>query len=65
MDHEISSPLFSAIIYAANRAGGIHGTIQPDLIGQQVSHGCVRMLNKDVEELYDIVPIGAKVLITE
>ena len=44
---------------------GIHGTIQPDLIGQQVSHGCVRMLNKDVEELYDLVPISAKVSITE
>jgi lipoprotein-anchoring transpeptidase ErfK/SrfK len=44
---------------------GIHGTIQPALIGQQVSHGCVRMLNQDVEELYDIVPIGTEVFITD
>ncbi|MBU4304144.1 MAG: L,D-transpeptidase family protein [Candidatus Omnitrophica bacterium] len=44
---------------------GIHGTIQPDLIGQQVSHGCVRMLNKDVEELFDIVPLGTKVVIID
>ncbi|MBU1086975.1 MAG: L,D-transpeptidase family protein [Candidatus Omnitrophica bacterium] len=44
---------------------GIHGTIQPDLIGQQVSHGCVRMLNKDVEELFDLVPTGTKVSIID
>jgi len=43
---------------------GIHGTTQPKLIGQQVSHGCVRMLNEDVEELYDIVPQGIKGTIT-
>ncbi|MCM8812347.1 MAG: L,D-transpeptidase family protein [Candidatus Omnitrophica bacterium] len=42
---------------------GIHGTIRPDLIGQQVSHGCVRMRNKDVEELYVLVPEGTKVTI--
>ena len=44
---------------------GIHGTIQPDLIGQQISHGCVRMLNKDIEELFDLVPTGTKVSITD
>lgn len=44
---------------------GIHGTTEPHLIGQQVSHGCVRMRNEDVEELYEILPSGAKVAITE
>lgn len=44
---------------------GIHGTIYPELIGQQVSHGCVRMLNEDVEELYSLIPIGTRVLITD
>jgi len=43
---------------------GIHGTTEPNLIGQQVSHGCVRMRNEDVEELYDILPPGTKVAIT-
>jgi LysM repeat protein len=44
---------------------GIHGTIYPELIGQSVSGGCIRMKNADVEELYDIIPIGTKVLIVE
>lgn len=42
---------------------GIHGTIHPDTIGQQVSAGCVRMLNEQVEELYAIVPQGTEVII--
>jgi TolA-binding protein/LysM repeat protein len=42
-------------------AYGIHGTIEPDSIGTSVSHGCVRMLNGDVEELYDLVGVGTPV----
>jgi len=38
---------------------GIHGTIEPESIGRNVSEGCVRMLNKDVEELFDLVVVGA------
>lgn len=37
---------------------GIHGTNKPWLIGQDVSSGCVRMFNDDVEKLYAQVPIG-------
>ena len=44
---------------------GIHGTIYPQLIGQSVSGGCVRMKNKDVEELYDMIPVGTKVTIID
>jgi LysM repeat protein len=44
---------------------GIHGTIFPEQIGQSVSKGCVRMKNEDVEELYEVVPIGTAVIITE
>lgn len=43
---------------------GIHGTNQPESIGTAASHGCVRMLNEDVNELYDIVPLGTPVKIT-
>lgn len=42
---------------------GIHGTVEPKLLGTQASSGCVRMLNRDVEELYTIVPLGTKVII--
>lgn len=42
---------------------GIHGTNRPDSIGKHKSHGCIRMRNRDVLELYDIVPVGTKVTI--
>ena len=35
---------------------GIHGTTEPEKIGQAASLGCVRMLNEEVEELYDFIP---------
>jgi hypothetical protein len=43
---------------------GIHGTNRPEFIGQYVSNGCIRMLNPDVEWLYDWIPIGTSVIIT-
>ena len=42
---------------------GIHGTNAPWTIGNQVSKGCIRMHNKDVLELAQIIPIGTKVTI--
>ncbi|QZY57554.1 L,D-transpeptidase [Crassaminicella profunda] len=42
---------------------GIHGTNNPSSIGKAVSHGCIRMYNKDVIELYNLVPIGTSVKI--
>jgi lipoprotein-anchoring transpeptidase ErfK/SrfK len=43
----------------------IHGTNKPNLIGQRVSHGCVRMNNEDVEKLVDQqLPLGIPVFIT-
>lgn len=42
---------------------GIHGTNEPSSIGRAVSHGCVRLLNEDVEKLYDMVAVGTPVYI--
>ena len=42
---------------------GIHGNRDENEIGKQVTQGCIRMKNKDVEELYDIVPVGTEVII--
>lgn len=42
---------------------GIHGTIEPDSIGKNASRGCIRMLSKDVEEVYDLLVIGSQVKI--
>ena len=44
---------------------GIHGTTEPDKIGMQVTAGCVRMRNEDVEELYSLVPVNTKVTIVD
>jgi len=44
---------------------GIHGTTIPDSIGKHATAGCVRMLTEEVEELYDVLPIGAEVTIIE
>jgi hypothetical protein len=41
----------------------IHGTTSPDSIGRYASHGCIRMHNEQVEELYNLVPVGTKVII--
>jgi lipoprotein-anchoring transpeptidase ErfK/SrfK len=42
----------------------IHGTNQPGLIGGFVSHGCIRMLNADVTDLYGRVSVGTTVVVT-
>jgi lipoprotein-anchoring transpeptidase ErfK/SrfK len=42
---------------------GFHGTPQPELLGQAVSHGCVRMRNSDVVELYGRVSVGTPVIV--
>jgi lipoprotein-anchoring transpeptidase ErfK/SrfK len=44
---------------------GIHGTTEPQSLGKQVTEGCVRMANPDVEELYTIIPIGTEVTIVD
>lgn len=44
---------------------GLHGTKAPEYIGQYVSSGCIRMFNTDIEELFNIVPFGTKVIIKE
>jgi len=42
---------------------GIHGTLESSSIGHAASHGCIRMFNDDVAELYSLVPIGTEVAI--
>ncbi len=44
---------------------GIHGTWERDSIGKQSSAGCIRMLNEDVEELFDLVPRKTTVIIAD
>ncbi|CFX27077.1 L,D-transpeptidase catalytic domain [Syntrophomonas zehnderi OL-4] len=44
---------------------GIHGTDKPYSIGASMSHGCIRMRNRDVEDLYPRIPVGTTVKIVE
>jgi hypothetical protein len=44
---------------------GIHGTNEPYTIGKYASKACVRMLNSQVNEVYDLAPIGTKVRIVD
>ena len=41
----------------------LHGTNEPWSIGEQMSSGCVRMLNEDIADLYERVPVGTRVLV--
>ncbi|MGI6669117.1 MAG: L,D-transpeptidase [Acetivibrionales bacterium] len=49
--------------YKDGRTLGIHGNNEPYSIGKNVSHGCIRMINSDAEELFDVVPLSAPVWI--
>lgn len=47
------------------RIYGIHGTNQPESIGKNVSNGCIRMQNEAIESLYDIIPLGTKIVVVK
>lgn len=42
---------------------GIHGTNQEELVGQAVSHGCVRMRDRDIQEVFEDVAIGTPIIV--
>lgn len=44
---------------------GIHGTVAEDTLGRKASNGCIRLRDRDVEELFDIVPLKTTVVIKE
>lgn len=62
-----SNPLGTRWIgwYRENRPSslGFHGTSDPDGVGGRVSLGCIRMHNEDVEELFEILPLQARVFV--
>ncbi|QIB36032.1 L,D-transpeptidase family protein [Ancylobacter pratisalsi] len=57
------NPLGARTMYLGSTVYRIHGTNQPSTIGQFMSSGCIRMLNEDVEDLYDRVKVGTKVVV--
>jgi lipoprotein-anchoring transpeptidase ErfK/SrfK len=57
------NPLGARAMYLGSSLYRIHGTNEPHTIGQAVSSGCIRMLNKDVIDLYGRVKVGTKVIV--
>ncbi|QFU15690.1 L,D-transpeptidase [Microvirga thermotolerans] len=57
------NPLGARALYLGSSLYRIHGTNEPHTIGQAVSSGCIRMLNRDVIDLYNRVPVGAPVIV--
>ena len=60
-----ANPLGTRALYLDAPGIRIHGTSDIGSIGTFASHGCVRMRMEDVEDLYEIVPIGTQVIITQ
>jgi lipoprotein-anchoring transpeptidase ErfK/SrfK len=58
-----SNPLGTRAIYLADGLLRIHGTNDPSSIGTNASSGCFRMYRQDVEELYEMVQPGTKVVV--
>jgi lipoprotein-anchoring transpeptidase ErfK/SrfK len=50
-------------MYLGGTVYRIHGTNAPNTIGQQVSSGCIRLVNEDVIDLYSRVNVGTKVVV--
>jgi lipoprotein-anchoring transpeptidase ErfK/SrfK len=60
-----SNPLGARALYLGNTVYRIHGTNQPWTIGSAVSSGCFRLVNPDVIDLYERIPVGTKVVVMQ
>jgi lipoprotein-anchoring transpeptidase ErfK/SrfK len=59
----VDNPLGARAMYLGSTLYRIHGSNEPETIGQAVSSGCFRMTNEDVTDLYDRVRVGATVVV--
>jgi lipoprotein-anchoring transpeptidase ErfK/SrfK len=57
------NPLGARALYIGTTVYRIHGTNAPETIGQAVSSGCFRLVNDDIVDLYQRVPVGTKVVV--
>jgi lipoprotein-anchoring transpeptidase ErfK/SrfK len=58
------NPLGARAMYLGGSLYRIHGSNEPETIGQAVSSGCIRMTNEDVVDLYSRVKVGTRVVVT-
>ena len=57
------NPMGARALYLGSTVFRIHGTNQPETIGQSISSGCFRLANGDIIDLYQRVPVGTKVVV--
>ena len=57
------NPLGARALYLGSAIYRIHGSNEPETIGQAVSSGCIRMTNEDLIDLYSRVKVGARVVV--
>jgi lipoprotein-anchoring transpeptidase ErfK/SrfK len=57
------NPMGEAVLGLDRGNYAIHGTNNPASIGHYVSHGCIRMYNQDIVDLYGRVPVGTPVYV--
>jgi len=63
MEGGIDNPLGARAMYLGSTLYRIHGSNEPETIGQAVSSGCFRMTNDDVSDLYGRVSVGTTVIV--
>jgi lipoprotein-anchoring transpeptidase ErfK/SrfK len=63
MDGGINNPLGARALYLGASLYRIHGTNEPRTIGRSVSSGCIRMVNRDVMDLFERAKVGATVIV--
>ena len=59
------NPMGARALYLGNTVYRIHGTNQPQTIGSAVSSGCFRLVNPEIIDLYERVPVGTKVIVRQ
>jgi lipoprotein-anchoring transpeptidase ErfK/SrfK len=59
----LNNPLGARALYLGSSLYRIHGSNEPETIGQAVSSGCFRMTNEDVVDLYNRVSVGTRVVV--
>ena len=57
------NPMGARALYLGSTVFRVHGTNQPETIGQSISSGCFRLANGDIIDLYSRVPLGTKVVV--
>ena len=57
------NPLGARALYLGSSLYRIHGTNEPSTIGHNVSSGCIRMMNEDIIDLYERVPVGTTIVV--